>query len=336
MRMNLCSAKTRLSAALLPSLLASLLAAAAAAGSAGAQGAYPNKPIRWIVPASAGGPGDIVARTIGTRLSEIFGQQILVDNRAGAAGQLGLGIAALAAPDGYTVVNVNAAFAIHESLYSKLPYNASKDFAAVTQTPSSDLLLLSIPSLPAKTPKELIALAKAKPGQITFASSGNGSPQHLGMELFSSMTGIKMVHVPYKGPPQAITDLLGGQVSTGIVSLSATLPLVRSGKLNAMGVTSLKRSAFAPDIPTVAELGLPGFEIEFWMGVLVPAAVPRDIVTRLNSEIVKVLQMPDIMERFREQGFTIFKSTPQQFDAFIKAEIKKWAKIVKESGAKPD
>ena len=326
MRLDTSSARKILPAVLL----------ATAAGSALAQGTYPVKPIRWIVPASAGGPGDIVARTMGTRLGEIFGQQLLIDNRPGAAGQLGLGIAAKAAPDGYTLVNVNAAYAIHESLYSKLPYDAAKDFAAVTQTPSSALLLLSHPSLPVKTPKDLIALARAKPGFITYASSGNGSPQHLGMELFSSMTGTKMVHVPYKGPPQAVADLLGGQVALGIVALSATLPHVRSGKLNALGVTSLKPSVFAPDIPAIAELGLPGFEIEFWMGVLVPAAVPREIVNRLNGEMVKVLKTPDIMERFREQGFTVFSSTPQQFDAFIKAEIRKWAKVVKESGAKPD
>jgi tripartite-type tricarboxylate transporter receptor subunit TctC len=308
----------------------------AAAANAEAQGSWPAKPVRWIVPAPAGGPGDVVARTIGQRMAEVVGQQILVDNRPGAAGQLGLGIAAKAAPDGYTLVNVNASFAIHESLYAKLPYNASRDFAAVTQTPSSPLLLVSIPSLPAKTPKELIALARAKPGVITYASSGNGSPQHLGMELLSSMTGTKMVHVPYKGPPQAVSDLLGGQVSLGIVALSATLPHVRTGKLNAMGVTSLKRSIFAPDIPSVAESGLPGFEIEFWMGVMVPAAVPASIVGRLNSEIVRVLNTPDIRERFHEQGFTIYSSTPQEFDAFIKAEIRKWAKVVRESGATPD
>lgn len=326
MRITLGSAKKTVPAVLL----------AIAAGSTIAQSAFPSKPIRWIVPGSPGAPGDIVARTIAQRVGEIFQQQILVDNRPGAAGQLGLGIAAKAAPDGYTLVSVNAAYAIHESLYSKLPYNAAKDFAPVTQTPSSPLLLVSIPSLPAKTPRELVALAKAKPGQITYASSGNGSPQHLGMEMFSSMTGTKMVHVPYKSPPQAVTDLLGGQVSLGIVALSATLPHVRTGKLNVLGVTSLKRTMFAPDIPTIAESGFPGFEIEFWMGVMVPAAVPREIVTRLNSEIVKTLQMPDIKERFTDQGFTIFSSTPQQFDAFIKAEIRKWATVVKESGAKAD
>lgn len=334
MRVTPCRTRTVL-------LTASLAASAAAlqplaASNAHAQGAFPVKPVRWIVPAPAGGPGDIVARTIGQRLSELLGQQVLIDNRPGAAGQLGLGIASKAAPDGYTIVNVNAAYAIHESLYPKLPYDAAKDFAAVTQTPSSPLLLVSHPSVPVKTPKELVALARAKPGLITYASSGNGSPQHLGMELFTSITQTKMVHVPYKGPPQAVADLLGGQVALAIAALSATLPHIRAGRLNALGVTSLKPSTFAPDIPAVAQSGFPGFEIEFWMGVLVPAAVPGEVVTRLNGEIVKILQTPDTVNRFREQGFTIFSSTPQQFDAFIKAEIKKWAKVVKDSGAKPD
>lgn len=309
---------------------------ATAAGSAAAQGAYPAKPVRWIVPSGAGAPGDVVARTIGQRLGEALGQPIIVDNRPGAAGQLGLGLAARAAPDGYTMVSVNAAFAIHESLYPKLPYDAAKDFTAVTQTPSSPLLLVSHPSVPVKTPKELVALARAKPDMLSYGSSGSGSPQHLGMEMFTSMTRTKMVHVPYKGPPQAVADLLSGQVALAIAALSATLPHVRAGRLNALGVTSLKPTAFAPDIPSIAQSGFPGFEVEFWMGVLVPSAVPGEIVTRLNGEIVKILQTPDTVTRFRDQGFTIFHSTPQQFDAFIKAEIQKWARVVKESGAKAD
>jgi tripartite-type tricarboxylate transporter receptor subunit TctC len=190
--------------------------------------------------------------------------------------------------------------------------------------------------LPVKSPKDLVALAKSKPGQITYASSGSGSPHHLGVELLASAAGIRMIHVPYKGAAPAVTDLLGGQVSLGIVALSASLPHVRTGKLTALGVTSLKRTVFAPDVPTIAESGFPGYEVEFWMGVMAPSATPREIVTRLNSEIVKILQMPDVRERFHSQGFEIYSSTPQQFSAYIKAEIQKWAKVVKESGAKVD
>ena len=309
---------------------------AAAAGGVMAQGTYPLKPIRWIIPAPPGGPADVVSRTVGQKLGEIFEQQVVIDNRPGAAGQLGLGLAAKAAPDGYTIVMGNAAFAIHESLYSKLPYDAARDFAPLSQLPSSPLLLVAHPSLPVKMPKELVALAKSKPGQITYASSGSGSPHHLGVELLSSMAGIKMVHVPYKGAAPAVTDLLGGQVSLGIVALSASLPHVKTGKLTALGVTLPKRTVFAPDIPTVAEQGFPGFAVEFWMGALAPAATPREIVTRLNAEMVRVLQMPDVKERFLSQGFEVYSSAPQQFDAYIKAEIQKWANVVKESGAKAD
>ena len=312
------------------------LALLVVAGSVTAQGVYPVKPIRWIIPAPPGGPADVVSRTVGQKLGEILEQQVVIDNRPGAAGQLGLGLAAKAPPDGYTVVMGNAAFAIHESLYTKLPYDLAKDFAPLSQLPSSPLLLVAHPSLPAKTPKELIALAKAKPEQITYASSGSGSPHHLGVELLSSMAGVKMVHVPYKGAAPAVTDLLGGQVSLGIVALSASLPHVKTGKLTALGVTSPKRTVFAPDILTVAEQGFPGYAVEFWMGALAPAATPREIVTKLNAEMVKILQMPDIKERFHSQGFEIYSSTPQQFDAYIKAEVQKWAKVVRESGAKAD
>lgn len=298
------------------------------------QGSYPIKPIRWIVANPPGGPGDLVARTIAQKLSESLEQQVLVDNRPGL--HIGWGIAAKARPDGYTITMGNATFAIHASLYSKLPYDTVNDFSALSQAPSSPLLLVAHPSLPVKSPKELIALANAKPGQINYASSGSGSPHHLGVELLSSMAGTKMVHVPYKGAAPAVTDLLGGQVSLGIVALSASLPHVRTGKLTALGVTSPKRSAFAPDVPTVAESGFPGYAVEFWMGVLAPAGTPREIVNKLSSAIVRILRMPEVEQRFHNQGFEIFSSTPEQFAAYIKAEIVKWAKVVKESGARAD
>ncbi len=305
-----------------------------AVGGAVAQTTYPIKPIRWIVANPPGGPGDLVARAIGQKLSESLDQQVLVDNRPGL--HIGWGIASKARPDGYTITMGNATFAIHASLYSKLPYDTVKDFSPLTQAPSSPLLLVAHPSLPARSPKELIVLATSKPGQITYASSGSGSPHHLGVELLSSMGGIKMVHVPYKGASPAVTDLLGGQVSLGIVALSASLPHVRTGKLTALGVTAPKRSAFAPDVPTVAESGFPGYAVEFWMGVLAPAGTPREIVNKLSSEIVRILQTPEVKERFHSQGFEIFSSTPEQFAAYIKEEIVKWAKVVKDSGARTD
>lgn len=305
-----------------------------AVGESGAQNTYPIKPIRWIVANPPGGPGDLVARAIGQKLSESLDQQVLIDNRPGL--HIGWGLVSKARPDGYTITMGNATFAIHASLYSKLPYDPVKDFSPLSQAPSSPLLLVAHPSLPARSPKELIVLANSRPGQITYASSGSGSPHHLGVELLSSMGGIKMVHVPYKGAAPAVTDLLGGQVSLGIVALSASLPHVKTGKLTALGVTAPKRSAFAPEVPTVAESGFPGYAVEFWMGVLAPAGTPREIVNKLSSEIVRILQTPEVKQRFHNQGFEIFSSTPEQFAAYIKEEIAKWAKVVKDSDAKAD
>jgi tripartite-type tricarboxylate transporter receptor subunit TctC len=311
------------------------LALAALAGAAASQD-YPNKTIRMIVPFAAGGPTDVIARTIAQKLTESWGQPVVIDNRGGAGGNLGTDIAAKAAPDGYTVVMVIVGHAINASLYSKLPYDPVKDFAPVSPTGAATIVLVAHPSLQAKTVKELTALAKSKPGKINWGSPGTGTPHHLAGEMFKTLTGIDMVHIPYKGAAPAIVDLLGGQVSLAFVSLPAALPHIRAGKLTAIGTSGAQRSAVAPDVATIAEAGFPGYELENWYGLLAPAGTPRTVVTKLNGEVVKILQAPDVKERLNSQGFEIRTSTPEKFAAYIKSEIVKWAKIVKDSGAKVD
>ena len=311
------------------------LALAALAGAAASQD-YPNKTIRMIVPFAAGGPTDVIARTIAQKLTESWGQPVVIDNRGGAGGNLGTDIAAKAAPDGYTVVMVIVGHAINASLYSKLPYDPVKDFAPVSPTGAATIVLVAHPSLQAKTVKELTALAKSKPGKINWGSPGTGTPHHLAGEMFKTLTAIDMVHIPYKGAAPAIVDLLGGQVSLAFVSLPAALPHIRAGKLTAIGTSGAQRSAVAPDVPTIAEAGFPGYELENWYGLLAPAGTPRTVVTKLNGEVVKILQTPDVKERLNSQGFEIRTSTPEKFAAYIKSEIVKWAKIVKDSGAKVD
>lgn len=316
--------------------LFAVLALAAISAASSAQG-FPNKPIRLIVAFSAGGPTDVLARAIGQKLSETLGQQVAIDNRPGAGGNIGSEIVAKAPPDGYTLVmGIVGTHAINASLYRKMPYDAVKDFAPVILTASATITLVAHPSVPAKSIKELIVLAKSKPRQLNFASPGSGTPQHLAGELFKTMAGVDIVHIPYRGAAPAVIDLLGGQVSLAFVSLPAALPHVKAGKLTALGISASKRSAVAPDVPTIAESGLPGYEAENWYGVLAPAGTPREIVNKLNSEIVKVLRMPEVKERLHSQGFDTLSSTPEEFAAYIKSEIVKWAKVVKDSGAKVD
>ena len=298
--------------------------------------AYPNKTIRMIVPFAAGGPTDVMARSVGQKLTESWGQPVVIDNRGGGGGNIGSDIVAKATPDGYTIGMVIVSHAINASLYSKLPYDPVKDFAPVTLAGAATIVLVAHPSVQAKSVKELIALAKSKPGKIDWASPGTGTPHHLAGELFKTLTGIDMVHIPYKGAAPALVDLLGGQVSLAFVSLPAALPHIKAGKLTALGVSGPQRSAVAPEVPTIAESGLPGYELENWYGVLSPARTPREIVTKLNGEIVKILQTQDVKERLNGQGFEIRTSTPEQFAAYLKSEIVKWAKIVKASGAKVD
>ena len=294
---------------------------------------YPSKPIRFIVVFSPGGSTDILGRAIGQKLSESWSQPVVIDNRPGGGGVIGTEIAAKAAPDGYTILMVSASHAFNPSIYSKLPYDSIKDFVPVTNAAYVPNVILVHPSVPAKSLQELIALAKAKPGELNFSSAGKGSAIHLATELFMMMTGIKMTHIPYKGGGQAVVDLMGGQVHLMFANLASSYSYVKSGKLRALAVTTSKRCPVYPDIPTVAEAGVPGYEFISWFGVLTPAKTPKLVVTKLNNEIVKILRKPDMMDRLQKIGMEIIADTPEQFAAFINAEMIKWAKVIKESGA---
>lgn len=298
---------------------------------------YPSKSIRMVVPFPPGGPADILSRAIGQKLTESWGQQVVVDNRSGAGGIIGSDIVAKATPDGYTLLmGFVGTHAINPSLYTKIPYDNVKDFEPVSLVATATIILVLHPSVSAKSVGELISLAKSKPGELTFGSPGNGTPQHLAGELFNTMAGVKMVHVPFKGAVPAIIDLLGGRVSLIFSSAPPALPHVKTGKIRALAVTSAKRSSVAPDLPTISESGLPGYEVINWYGVLAPAGAQKAIVAKLNAEIVKILNMPDVKERLSAVGIETFSSTPAQFAAFIKDETAKWAKVVKFSGARLD
>lgn len=299
--------------------------------------AYPGKAIRLVVPFPPGGPADILSRAIGQKLAEGWDQQVVVDNRAGAGGIIGSEIVAKATPDGYTLLmGFVGTHAINPSLYSKLPYDNVKSFEPVSLVATATIILVLHPSVPAKSVGELIVLAKSKPGELTFGSPGNGTPQHLAGELFNTMAGVKMAHVPFKGAAPAVVDLVGGRISLIFSSAPPALPHVKTGKLRALAVTSAKRSSVAPDLLTVSESGLPGYEVINWYGVLVPAGTQKAIVDKLNSEIVKIVSMSDVKERLSAVGIETFSSTPAQFAAFIKEETGKWAKVVKFSGARLD
>jgi len=297
---------------------------------------YPHKTIRMIVPFPAGGPTDIIARTVGQKLTESMGQAVVIDNRGGSGGNIGTEIVAKSAPDGYTLLMAIVSHAINPSLYSKLPFDPVKDFSPITRTGAATIIFVASPSIGAKSIKDLIALAKAKPRELNFGSPGSGTPHHLAGELLKTAAGIDLIHIPYKGAAPAIADLLGGQVNTAFVSLPAALPHVKAGKLVGLGITSPGRSAVAPELPTFAEAGLGGYALENWYGAVAPAGTPREIIIKLNAEIVKALQMPDVKERLTSQGFETRTSTPDEFAAYIKSEIVKWAAIVKASGAKVD
>ncbi len=313
------------------------IALAALAVATPAQGNYPNKTIRMIVPFPAGGPTDIIARMVGQKLTDSMGQPVVIDNRGGSGGNIGADIVAKAAPDGYTLVMaIVGTHAINPALYARMTYDPVRDFSPITKTGAATIVLVAHPSVPVKSIKDLIALAKTKPRQLTFGSPGSGTPHHLAGELLKTMAGIDLIHIPYKGAAPAVAELLGGQVNTVIVSLPAAFPHVKAGKLTALGVTSGARSAIVPEVPTFAEAGLGGYELENWYGLLAPARAPKAIIDKLNRETVKALQMPDVKERLNSQGFEIRTSTPDEFSAYIKSELLKWAKIVKASGAKVD
>ena len=319
-----------------------VLATAAAAVSlsplaAQAQPAFPTKPITIIVPFSAGGTTDILARVVGLYMGNDLGQPVVVDNRAGAGGNIGGQAAARAAADGYTLfMGTVGTHAINQSLYKKMPFDPIKDFAPLSRVAMVPNLLVANPSQPYKNVKEMIAYAKANPNKINFGSSGNGSSIHLSGELFKQMAGVDMQHVPYRGSAPAVSDLLGGQISVMFDNMPSAIPHVKGGKLRALAVTTAKRSPALPDVPTIAEAGVPGYEATSWFGLLAPAETPAPIVAKLNASILKALADPEVKKKLAEQGAEPYGEKPEQFAAFIQAETTKWGKVVKDSGASLD
>lgn len=312
-----------------------LVAALLVATTAGAQ-EYPVRPVRIVVPYAPGGPVDIVTRITAQRLSEALGQQCIVENRAGAGGNIAVEFVARATPDGYTLLmGANGTNAINPSLYKKLPVDPEKDLAAVSMVASSAMILVVHPSLPVASVKQLIALARSRPGVIIYASSGSGSTAHLASELFKSMAKIDLLHVPYKGAGPALTDLVAGHVQTMITAISSTLPYVKAGRLKPLAVSSEKRQALLPEVPAVAEQ-LPGYEVTTWYGVFAPAGTPRPIIDKLNQALVRALAAPDARSRLAAVGANAQTNTPEQFAQAVSRERAKWAKTIKESGARAE
>lgn len=318
------------------SLAASLLVAGALSASFAFAQSYPAKPVRVIVSFPPGSGADIVARTVTPRLTEVFGQQFVVDNRAGASGNLGSELAAHAVPDGYTLLFTPASVASSQALYSKLNYNLQKDLEPISMIASAPFVLVVHPSLPVKTVKDLIALARSRPGQLLYASTGNGGSPHLAMELFKMQAKIDIGHIPYKGTPPAVTDLIAGQVSMMFANTLSVLPYVNSGRLHALGISSAKRSAAAPSIPTIAETGMPGFEATTWFGMLAPAGTPKEIVARLTAEIRKLVQTKALSDALIAQGADPIGNSSDEFKARIAADIDKWARTIKAAGVKAE
>ena len=324
-------------ARLLPAFAIAAFALTAIDASAQAAASYPNKPIKIIVPFPPGGATDILARATGFELQKAWGQPVIIENRPGAGGNSGADVVAKAAPDGYTLVmGTVGTHAINMSLYARMPYDAVKDFDPVVLVAGVPNLLVVHPSVPAKTVAELTALAKSQPGKLNVASSGNGTSIHLAAELYKQMAGVDITHVPYKGSSPAVADLLGGQVQLMFDNMPSSLPHAKAGKLRALAVTSLKRSPALPDVPTMDESGLKGFDATSWFGLLAPAGTPKDIIAKLNAASVKALATPEMRERLAAQGADPIGNSPEQFSVFINAEIDKWAKIVRASGARVD
>lgn len=313
-----------------------VVAAAAAAPGAYAQQQFPTKPIRMVVPFSAGSQTDILARLIGQKMNEHWGQQVVVDNRPSAGGTIAAGIVAAAPPDGHTLMVHSVGHAINATLYSRLPFDTLRDFAGVSQIASVPNVLVVAPALGVKSVKDLIALAKQKPGQINFGSAGIGSGTHINGEQFKVAAGVNVVHVPYKGTPEALTDTMTGRIQYFFSPLVPALPFVKEGRLLALAVSTAKRAPVLPDVPTVAEAALPGFDFDQWYGMLAPTKTPKPILDQLSKEVARVLDLPDVRERFQSQGAVAKPSTPQQFDVFIRSEIGKLANVIKASGARAD
>lgn len=321
----------------LVSMLVALGAALAPVGATAQEQNYPNRPIRLIAPYPPGGGVDIASRVVGQKLTERWGQQVIVDNRSGANGNIGTEIVARAAPDGYTLLMGAAGpITMNMWLYQKLPFDPVKDFALVARVAPTYYLLVVHPSIAAKSVKDLVALAKANPGKLTFASPGIGGPPHLAGELLKNLTGVDMVHVPYKGAGPALADVVSGQVSFMFVDMIAALPHAKTGRLRALAISTARRNARVPEVPTVAESGAPGFEVLGWSGLLAPAGTPRTIVGKLNAEVVKLLQLPDVQERLAADGAEFGTNTPEEFSVFVRSEIAKWEKVIKASGARAD
>jgi tripartite-type tricarboxylate transporter receptor subunit TctC len=295
---------------------------------------YPSKPIRYVVPFPPAGATDILARCVAEKLVPALGQQVVVENRAGASGNIGMEYVAKSPPDGYTIVMCTAAQFINETLYTRLSFSLPRDFAAVALIAHVPNIMEVHPSIPARTVREFITLAKSRPGQINYASSGSGTSIHMSSELFQMMTGTRMLHVPYKGSGPALIDLMAGQVQVMFDNLPSSMPYLKTGRLRPIAVTTAQRYAGLPEVPTIAESGVPGFEAVAAFGILAPAGTPREIVARLNTEVNRALKLPDMQERFAQQGAIPAPGTPEEYGAFVKSEIAKWAKVVKVSGAK--
>jgi len=299
--------------------------------------AYPGKPVRIIVPYSAGGGTDIVARAVGQKLSEAWGQSVIVDNRAGASGMIGAEAVAKAPADGYTLLMATPPeVAVNHHLYSKISYRPERDFAPITLIAVTPLVIAVHPGVPARNMQQLVALAKAKPGTLAYATPGTGSTQHLTGEMLMAAAGIQLVHIPYKGAGQSIPDVIGGQVPLGIYGLLTISQQAKAGRLRVLAVTALKRSPTAPDLPTLAESGFPGFDTSLWFGLLAPAGTPQDVIGRVHAEALRALKLPDVVERIASQGADIVGNSPAEFAAFIAAESAKYAGIIRQAGVKLD
>jgi tripartite-type tricarboxylate transporter receptor subunit TctC len=309
------------------------LAVWCAAGAVWGQ-AYPSKPVRVLIPWPAGGSNDVVGRIVLNEVSKQLGQQFVVDNRGGAAGTLGAELVAKSPPDGYTIMVHSTTHVGNPSLYKKLPYDTLKDFAGVGLLAAQPGALTVHPALPVKTVKEFIALARARPGQIFYSSSGNGSAPHLSMALFTQMAGINLVHVPYKGGAPQVTALVSGETQSSLATISTVLVHINSGRLRALGVSGAKPSPTLPGVPTIAESGVPGYEMSPWIGVFVPAGTPREIINRLNAEINKALKTPEVSQSLANQALDAWSSTPEEFDLRLKADYEKYAKLIAATGAK--
>ncbi len=297
---------------------------------------YPSKPVRIVVPFPPGGAVDIVGRTLGAQLAQSLGQPFIIDNRAGAGGIVGSEVVAHSAPDGYTLLAVSSAHATNPALFPKIPYNTERDFAPVSLVAGSSYILVTHPSMPVRDVRELIAFAKARPNQLNFASGGPASLPHLAGELFNLMTGVKMVHVPYKGSAPATTAVLGGEVPLMFSNMLAIMPFVQSGRFRALGVTGVKRVPGAPDVPTIAEAGLPGYEVTGWYGLVAPAGTAKEIIARLSLQTAAAMRSPDVVKRYSSEGADPVGSTPEAFAEVIARDTAKWAKVIKASGAKVD